>query len=56
MTKCNKDCAKCNHLNVRTDNLGYPWAYECLKYEDSVFYEKFKDTKEFPNFTEKQKS
>lgn len=47
MIKCNKDCNKCNRLNIKVDDKGYPWGYECLKYGDSVFKEKFQDTKEF---------
>lgn len=45
--KCNKDCNKCNRLNIKVDDKGYPWGYECLKYGDSVFKENFQDTKEF---------
>lgn len=51
MIICNRDCKKCKQLNVRTDNLGYPWGYECLKYGDSVFKENFQNTKEFTNFS-----
>lgn len=50
MIYCNRDCNKCMKLNVKTDDKGYPWGYECLKYGDSVFQEKFRSTKEFPNF------
>lgn len=45
--QCNKDCTKCKYLSGRIDNKGYPFGYECLKYVDSVFREKFGDTKEF---------
>lgn len=48
MIECNKDCTKCKHLNGRTDDKGIPFAYDCLKYGDSVFLEKFQDTKVFP--------
>lgn len=47
MIKCNKDCNKCNHLNIRTDNKGYPFGYECMKFGDSVFMSDFTSTKEF---------
>lgn len=47
MITCNRDCEKCKQLNVKVDDKGYPWGYECLKYGDSVFLEKFRDTKEF---------
>lgn len=47
MVHCNKDCEKCKQLNVKVDDKGYPWGYECMKYGDSVFREKFRDTKEF---------
>ncbi len=47
MIKCNKNCTNCKYLNGKTDDKGYPYAYECLKYGDSVFINKFKDTKEF---------
>lgn len=51
---CNKDCSKCNHLNGKTDDKGYPWGYECMKYGDSVFLEDFKSTKEFRYPLDKQ--
>lgn len=51
MIICNRDCEKCKQLNVKVDKQGYPWGYECLKYGDSVFQEKFKDTKEFLDFS-----
>lgn len=54
MTICNKDCSKCIRLNVKVDAKGYPWGYECLKYNNSVFLEKFKDTKEFIDFAVNQ--
>lgn len=44
---CNRDCKKCSQLNAKTDPLGYPWGYECMKYGDSVFPEDFDSTKEF---------
>lgn len=45
--KCENDCARCKQLNTNTDGKGYLWGYECLKYGNSVFTEKFGDTKEF---------
>lgn len=53
MIECSRDCKKCKQLNVKVDNLGYPWDYECLKYGDSIFREKFQDTKEFTNFSKR---
>jgi hypothetical protein len=50
---CNKDCEKCKQLNIKVDDKGYPWGYECLKYGDSVFREHFQDTKEFKNYKAK---
>lgn len=50
MISCHKDCENCESLNVRTDDKGYPWAYECLKYGDSVFRDKFGYDKDFPNY------
>lgn len=47
---CNKDCQKCKNLNVKVDDKGYPWGYECLRYGDSVFLEQFTSTKEFTDF------
>lgn len=44
---CNRNCLKCSSLNVKTDNKGYPWGYECMKYGDSVFQTEFQSTKEF---------
>jgi hypothetical protein len=47
VVQCNHDCNKCKNLNVRVDDKGYPWGYECLKYSDYVLREQFRDTKEF---------
>lgn len=47
MVECNKDCSKCKQLNGRTDGKGYPFGYDCMKYDDSVFEEQFRDTKVF---------
>ena len=47
LVECNKDCSKCKQLSGRTDDKGYPFAYECIKYGDSVFEEQFRDTKVF---------
>lgn len=47
MIRCNRNCKKCKQLNVRTDDKGYPFAYDCMKYDDSVFLENFESTKEF---------
>lgn len=47
MAVCNRNCNKCKQLNGKTDDLGYPWGYECMKYGDSVFPEDFENTKEF---------
>ena len=49
MIVCNRNCIKCKHLNTNTDNKGYPYGYECLKYKNSVFKEKFTSSKEFSN-------
>lgn len=35
--KCIKDCRKCNKYNsARTDDKGYPFGYECLKYNEAI--------------------
>lgn len=47
MITCNKDCKKCKSLNIKTDDKGYPWGYECLKYGDSVCKEHFGNGKDF---------
>lgn len=47
MVECNKNCNKCKKLSVRTDDKGYPYGYDCLKYGDSVFKDKFLSTKVF---------
>lgn len=47
LIECNKDCSKCKQLNGRTDDKGYSFGYECMKYGDSVFAEQFGDTKVF---------
>lgn len=46
---CNIDCKQCKYLNARTDDKGYPYGYECLKYEDSVFEDEFTNSKIFKN-------
>jgi len=46
-TTCNRDCTQCTQLNIKTDNNGKPWGYDCLKYDDSVFVDEFGNTKEF---------
>lgn len=48
---CNRNCEKCRQLNARTDDKGYPFGYDCLKYGDSVFQEQFKDTKVFNSYS-----
>lgn len=47
MKRCDKDCKKCKQLNTRTDEKGYPFGYECMKYNETVFLENFTSTKEF---------
>ena len=47
LVECNRDCSKCKQLNGRTDDKGYLFGYECMKYGDSVFMEQFGDTKVF---------
>lgn len=47
MISCNRNCEKCRQLNIRTDDKGYPFGYDCLKYGDSVFREQFQSTKVF---------
>ena len=32
MKVCNRDCNKCKHMNYLTDDKGYPYSYECMKY------------------------
>lgn len=45
--ECNKDCSKCKKLNTRTDDKGYVYGYECVKYGDSVLRSEFASTKKF---------
>lgn len=47
LVTCGKNCKNCRHLNVKIDNKGYPWGYDCLKYGDSVFEKDFTSTKSF---------
>ncbi len=47
MKICNRNCQNCKKLNIRTDDKGYPYGYECLKYGDSVLEEQFQNTKYF---------
>lgn len=44
---CHKDCNKCMQLNGRTDDKGYPFMYECMKYEREIHPNEFKESKEF---------
>ena len=34
--KCNRDCRKCRSASARTDDKGYPFGIECLKYNDCL--------------------
>lgn len=45
--KCSKNCGECNRLNIRTDDKGYPFGYEYMKYGESVHPDLFESTKEF---------
>lgn len=45
--QCNKECNNCKYLGARTDEKGYPFGWECLKYNDSINKEDFQSTKEF---------
>lgn len=47
MIECNRDCTRCSKLNTNTDDKGYPWSYDCLKYGDSVQINQFRSTKQF---------
>ena len=55
MKTCNANCNECKKLNIKVDDKGYPYGYECMKYGNSVFQEKFKDTKEFSDFSTRWK-
>ena len=46
---CNKNCRECSKLNVRVDDKGYPFGYECMKYEDSILEDELYTTKRFQN-------
>ena len=54
MIKCNKNCSKCKKLNTRTDDKGYPFGYECMKYGEFVFLIDFESTKEFIDKNDKK--
>lgn len=47
MIRCNEDCKACMNLNTRTDDKGYPFAYECMRYKEAVAPCEFTSTKEF---------
>lgn len=47
MISCQKNCNNCKQLNIRVDDKGYPYGYECMKYRDSVFESEFESTKYF---------
>lgn len=44
---CKRDCLTCKNLNTRVDDKGYPFAYECIKYDGSAFKHEFKSKKGF---------
>jgi len=39
---CYKNCAKCQDLNVKTDDTGYPYEFECLRHDKSLDFETVK--------------
>ncbi len=45
--RCNKDCRICLQRNGRTDALGYPFMFECMKYDREIKVSEFQETKEF---------
>ena len=47
MVKCDKECDNCKELSTRVDDKGYPFGYECMKYDDSINKNDFHSTKEF---------
>lgn len=46
---CDNDCKQCKYLSGRTDDKGYPYGYECMKYGDNVFEDEFTNSKIFKN-------
>jgi hypothetical protein len=44
---CNKNCRKCGKLNAKTDDKGYPWAWECLKFNERIPQERLERSKTF---------
>lgn len=34
--RCGKNCFVCKHLDIKTDELGYPYEHECLRYGDAI--------------------
>lgn len=47
LVACEMNCKYCRHLNIKTDNKGYPWEYECMKYGDTVFEKELASIKSF---------
>ena len=48
MLVCNKDCHKCKkYASIRVDDKGYPFDYECLKYNEYVSIQELSNTKYF---------
>ena len=47
MITCNTNCNECEKLNIKVDDKGYPYGYECMKYGDSVFKMEFEKEKKF---------
>lgn len=45
--QCNRNCKTCRSLNVKTDTKSYPYAYECMKFDNSVLKKDFESTKYF---------
>lgn len=44
---CYKDCKNCGKASYRTDDKGYPFGIECLKYNDSLPLEHSNKPKSF---------
>lgn len=48
--RCRKNCFKCDKLNIKTDANGYPYEYECLRYDTTLdMQEVLLDKSEFLN-------
>lgn len=51
MLMCNKDCHRCKkYASICVDAKGYPFRYECLKYNEYISIQELSNTKYFVDY------